>query len=60
MTETEQLQVTGEPASSVTAPAAMPDYILEPNAVLMDQCRWRHGQVSLLQRPTEVSFCPVL
>ena len=55
MTDAEQLQLVGEPASSETAPAAMPDYLLEPNAVLLDQCRWRHGQVSPCpqQRPCQ-------
>ena len=28
------------------APASLPDYLLEPNAVLLDNCQWRHGQVS--------------
>ena len=26
-------------------PVTLPDYLLEPNAVLLDNCRWRHGQV---------------
>lgn len=44
MTEAEQLNVVSE---SAPATADMPDYLLEPNAVLLDQCRWRHGQVRL-------------
>lgn len=43
MTEAEQLSVVNESAPSGTAD--MPDYLLEPNAVLLDKCRWRHGQV---------------
>lgn len=34
-------------AESASGTANMPDYLLEPNAVLLDQCRWRHGQVKL-------------
>ncbi|KAL3132870.1 hypothetical protein ABBQ38_006791 [Trebouxia sp. C0009 RCD-2024] len=40
--EAEQLSVEGTPTSST---AAMPDYLLEPNAVLLDNCRWRQGHV---------------
>ena len=35
-------------AESASGTANMPDYLLEPNAVLLDQCRWRHGQVKLV------------
>lgn len=42
MTEAEQLNVV---SGSAPGTADMPDYLLEPNAVLLDQCRWRHGQV---------------
>lgn len=45
MLEAEQLTVEGTPTSST---AAMPDYLLEPNAVLLDKCRWRQGHVRTL------------
>ena len=44
----EQLTVKGTATSSTAAAAedaAMPDYLLEPNAVLRDKCRWRQGHV---------------
>ena len=38
------------------APApAMPNYLLEPNAVLLDDCRWRHGQVTKIFTCCQVS-----
>ncbi len=43
-----QQQVVPEaesPQEPPVAPATPPDYLLEPNAVLLDNCRWRHGQV---------------
>ena len=33
------------------APVTMPDYLLEPNAVLLDKCEWRHNQVVLVAMP---------
>ena len=43
-----QQQVVPEaesPQEPPVAPVTLPDYLLEPNAVLLDNCRWRHGQV---------------
>ncbi len=43
-----QQQVVPEaesPQEPPVAPMTLPDYLLEPNAVLLDNCRWRHGQV---------------
>ena len=45
MTDAEQPEVASDQAQAEAPPASMPDYLLEPNAVLLDQCRWRHGQV---------------
>ena len=33
------------PQEPAVPPVTLPDYLLEPNAVLLDNCRWRHGQV---------------
>ncbi len=33
------------PQEPLVTPVTLPDYLLEPNAVLLDNCRWRHGQV---------------
>ncbi len=43
-----QQQVVPDAESPQEPPVAavtLPDYLLEPNAVLLDNCRWRHGQV---------------
>ena len=43
MAEAELLAVD----ESAPSTANLPDYLLEPNAVLLDQCRWRHGEVKI-------------
>ena len=42
--QTESEAATEAPSA---APVTLPDYLLEPNAVLLDKCEWRHNQVLL-------------
>ena len=50
MAEAELLAVD----ESAPSTANLPDYLLEPNAVLLDQCRWRHGEVRFTSLPSHL------